>query len=208
MIVCGAASDGIARMDEADFWRMEPSVSVEEDDAGYAVGIRFQPERADAIPVPMQRLLARVSSTLLVIEATLPPQVVWQPAEIVTTDGSDKVNRKETRDPKLGARFHAAIKTLATIARLGWEHGRIPEALTALEQFRSDFAGREATAIWAQRLREGGLAAFATTVCLVALHFTLLKLQPGILGQFENIVLLAAGAPVGFWLSFALAPKP
>ncbi len=200
-------------MDEAEFWRIGPKVLIDRDAVGNAAGIHFQPERGDAIPVPFQRLFAKVSGTLLTITATLPADTLAAIRKIApsTNDGESqtKVELKlGGRDRKLRARLHNDIEALGAIARLGWEHGRIPEALGLLEQFRTDFAGRETSAIWGKQLREVGAVAFAVTVVLVAVHFGLQQLSPGTLGQFENIVLLAAGAPIGFWVSYAIAPIP
>src|ERR1700730_9217173 len=136
MIVSGAASGKMARMDEAEFWQSGPKVVVDQDNDGYAISIRFWPERADIIPLPMQRLLAKVSSTLLVIRATLPPDALAgiRRADVSINGGRSPVQDSKgdlklgVRNPKLRARLHTAIEALGAIARLGWEHGRIPEA--------------------------------------------------------------------------------
>jgi hypothetical protein len=196
----------MAQMEESEFWNSRPEVFVERDSQKYAIGISFEPRRMNTTPGPLQRLVARILSTLLVIKSTMPPDVLRTisppaPAPVPEAVVLDKGAMN------LRARLHTAVETLAAIARLGWEQGRVPDAMEALEHFRTDFAARETSAIWAQQLRESGIAAFLITVVLVALHFSLQHLQVA-LGQFENIVLLAAGAPIGFWVSYAIAPKP
>jgi hypothetical protein len=195
-------SGEMAQMEESEFWNSQPEVRVERDVQGYATDISFFPRRINSTPGPLLRLVARISSTLLVIKSTLPPDVlrtIQPPAPKPEAVDKGALN--------LRGRLHTAVETLAAIARLGWEQGRAPEAMETLEQFRTDFAARETSAIWAQQLRESGVAASLITALLVTLYFSLKHLQVD-LGQFENIVLLAAGAPIGFWISYAIAPKP
>jgi hypothetical protein len=197
-------------MEDTNFWKSEPEVTVKRDSSGYAIGIRFRPQHADTIPIPFQRLLARVSSTLLIIKEALPPDTfdASREADESAKAVSGTPEQAPKGDLKRRRQLNTAVEALAAIARLGWQHGRVSEALEALEQFRDDFARRETSAIWARQLLESGAAAFVTTILLVALHFGMLQLRPGAFGQFENIDLVAAGAAIGFWVSHATAPQP
>jgi hypothetical protein len=212
-------SGEMAQMEESEFWKNEPEVRIERDRENYAIGLFFYPRRANAAPGPLQRLVARISSTLFVIRSTLPADVlrVIQPPvpERATAVAAPEASGRPPatavaldRNAKdLRARLHTSVETLAAIARLGWEQCEVSAATAALEQFRTDFAARETSAIWARQLRESGVGAALIIAVLLALHFGL-QYYGVVLGQFQNIVLVAVGAPIGFWLSYVIAPKP
>src|SRR5206468_616106 len=52
------------------------------------------------------------------------------------------------------ARRDIVLRHLAVIAQIGWEQGRVADALTALERFRQEFSWREGASLWLRQLRD------------------------------------------------------
>lgn len=101
----------------------------------WAHDIEFFPSGSD-VPAVQQRFRADVLSTSPVIKSVLPAEPALASP---TANGKSAANSAAASLP-MRRRRDAILRRLALIARIGWEYGRVADALMALERLREEFA--------------------------------------------------------------------
>jgi hypothetical protein len=184
--------------DEAGEWLEYPRPSSKLVDLGIRVGDAAIADDKGAFKVEIDRTLTVVQVVLSAEQNLLQRVLHWRP--------SASQSRKTVR-------LSEYIRDLKDICHVGLEHddpSQIKLASKSLESFREEFVAKEAGNVKNNYLWRLGIKCLIISV-ISSILYIYARVEPHtvlphdtVFHAFRNFFLLAAGAGVGTWLSFAL----